>query len=177
MAKKIQTLVLVLSVSANAAFIGAWAVEKLAEPGDPESAQGAEVGDDGIWCPLHRKLGVTKEQWKKIEPEMLAFHRQTAKNCKKLRQLRSEMIELLAAPEPDRKAVEIQQQKILDGQRSMQDLVLGHLLAEKEILTAEQEKQLFRMLKECVACPGPGRPGMMRFLNNGKLPGNHPQEN
>jgi hypothetical protein len=39
----------------------------------------------------------------------------------------------------------------------MQELVIEHLLAEKELLTDEQRTELFDLLRERVICAGPNR--------------------
>jgi Spy/CpxP family protein refolding chaperone len=170
MNSKLWKFVLILSLSTNLAFVGTWAAERFAGTQAAGSAESIKTDGTGIWCPLHRKLGVTQEQWRRIEPEMKAFHEKVRESCKEMQGLRREMMQLLSQQEPDREAISAQQQRILDGQRKMQDLVLNLILTEKEILTAEQENELFEMLREGASCGGPGRPGMMGVLHNGGAP-------
>jgi len=151
--KKIAPLLIVLSVALNAAFIGVWAARAVvsrwpAEPGD---------GDRAVWCPLHRRLRVTDEQWRQIEPHLLAFRRDSEAVCRDINRLRGEMIDLIAADEPDRDAIAAKQEEIREGQRRMQGLVIEHLLAEKQILTEGQQKELFDMIRRRSGCAGPGR--------------------
>ena len=70
------------------------------------------------------------------------------------------MIELLAAAEMDQNAVRRQQEKILVGHRRMQDMVLEHLLAEKNVLNDEQETKLFALLRRQAGCGAGGTPMM-----------------
>lgn len=59
-------------------------------------------------------------------------------------------MDLLAVPEADEAAIRAQQKEILSNQRQMQDLVIGHLLMEKEILSPEQARSLMQALcKQC----------------------------
>lgn len=155
--KKIAPMLVVLSVGLNVAFVGVWAVRAV---GCRRPAGHAD--DHGkVWCPLHRRLSVTDEQWRQIEPRLSAFRRDSQSRRREIGRLRGEMIDLIAADAPDRQAIAAKQVEIRAGQRQMQQLVIEHLLAEKEVLTAEQEKELFDMLRLRSACPGPGR--MMGF--------------
>jgi len=155
--KKIAPLLIVLSVALNIAFIGVWAVHAVRAHWSDEGTD-----DDGdVWCPLHRRLSVTDEQWRQIEPRLAAFRRDSQSRRREIGRLRGEMIDLIAADEPDRQTIAAKQEEIRAGQRQMQQLVIEHLLAEKEVLTSEQEKELFDMLRRRSACPGPGR--MMGF--------------
>jgi Spy/CpxP family protein refolding chaperone len=58
------------------------------------------------------------------------------------------MIDLIAAAQPDRQAIAAKQEEILAGQRKMQELVIGQLLAEKQVLTPQQQKELFDLLRQ-----------------------------
>jgi Spy/CpxP family protein refolding chaperone len=149
--KKIAPLLIVLSVALNAAFIGVWAVQaiRLHWP--------ATHVEEEVWCPLHRQLKVTHEQWRQIEPRLAVFRRDSQALCKQINELRSQMIDLIAGGEPDRQAIAAKQEKIRAGQQRMQQLVIGQLLAEKEVLTADQQKELFDMLRKRSGCAGPGR--------------------
>ena len=150
---KIAPLLIVLSVALNVAFIGVWAVHAVRAHW---SAEGAD--DDGdVWCPLHRRLSVTDGQWRQLEPRLAAFRRDSQSRRREIGHLRGEMIDLIAADEPDRQAIVAKQEEIRGGQRQMQQFVIEHLLAEKEVLTVEQEKELFDLLRRRSACPGPGR--------------------
>lgn len=86
--------------------------------------------------------------------------------------MRPQVIELIAAEEPDMEAIRARQDEILETKRRIQQLVVDHLLAEKEVLTPEQQRQFFTMLRErtdCVAGPrisGTGRGGLGRALQD-----------
>ncbi len=154
--RKARPIVLAVSVALNAALLSTWAAHAIpahliGEPAAEEATQ------PEIWCPLHRELAVTTEQWREIEPRLVEFHRKAQENCQGLEGLRDELLELLAAPQPDMDAIRAKQEQILEGHERMQELVLGRLLDEKKALTPEQQARLFSMIRERMGCPGPGR--------------------
>ena len=150
--KKIAPLLIVLSAALNVAFLGIWAVQVAA----PLLA--ADLMYDGqVWCPLHRRLNVTAEQWRQIEPGLAEFRRKSQALCADMNRLRGELIDLIAIDEPDRQAIAAKQNQIRAGQQQMQQLVVEHLLAEKEMLTTPQQKALFGLIRQRSVCEGPGR--------------------
>ena len=150
-----KRFLIALSVGLNLAFVGLWAMHAM--PGC------SSIGDhEEVWCPLHRQLGATPEQWREIEPALLTFQARAREVCGEAGRLRLELIELLAAEMPDKEAIAKKQAEIHERQRSLQELVVEHLLQTRETLTAEQRKTLFDMLKRKAGCGGHGP---MRFMN------------
>lgn len=149
--KKIAPLLIVLSVALNAAFVGVWALQAIRA-----HWPAAHVKEE-VWCPLHRQLNVTHEQWRQIEPRLAVFRRDSQALCQQINGLRSQMIDMIAGSEPNRQAIAAKQEEIRAGQQRMQQLVVGQLLAEKEVLTADQQKELFDMLRKRSGCAGLGR--------------------
>jgi len=88
---------------------------------------------------------------------MAEFRQASKALCQEISRKRGEMIDLIAADEPDRASIAAKQEEMRAGQRRMQQLVVEHLLAEKGVLTAEQETELFELLRRRSACRGPGR--------------------
>jgi Spy/CpxP family protein refolding chaperone len=165
--KQAKPALVLLSIALNVAFAGVWLAyaavsrvesqEKRCEPGDSAS----------VWCPLHRELNVSAEQWKEIEPRLRAFRASADEICRQISELRRGIIDQLAAPNPDLDAIKAKQGEILAGQRKMQALVIEQLTNEKKVLTAEQQQRLFEMLRSRSACdrggpmlvPGRGHEG------------------
>jgi len=150
--KKIGPLLVILSISLNAVFIGTWVVQ--AARGGRTGPEGHGQTCEGVSCPLHRSLGVTDEQWGRLEPRLARLRRDSDSLCRQIHRSRGELIDLMASAQPDRDAIVAKQEKILAGQRKMQELVIAHLLAEKETLTAEQQAKLFQMIRERSGCAG-----------------------
>jgi len=92
--KKATFYLVLASLGLNLAFVGVWAAHAWpARPTDqPRSA---------VWCPLHRALEVTPRQWAKIEPRLREFQTTVGELCDRTGEMRSEVIELIAAEEPD----------------------------------------------------------------------------
>jgi len=155
--KKIAPLLIVLSVALNIAVVGVWAAHVVRGHWIGRDRYGPGDGGEGVWCPLHRRLSVTDEQWQRIEPRIAEFRRRSQAICAETNRLRTELIDLIASDEPDQDAIAAKQEEIRAGQQRMQELVVEHLLAEKELLTAEQQKELFDLIRQRSACHGPGR--------------------
>lgn len=149
--KKLKFLLVILSVAFNIAFITVWLTHVLAvEKGNND------VQKDKIECPMHRQLGTTEKQWEEIEPNLLEFRKSARSVCEEISRSRTELIDLLAAPEPDLEKIREKREKILTGQNRMQKLVINWLLKEKKILTPDQQKMLFFMLRRQSGCAGHG---------------------
>lgn len=153
--RKIKPLLIILSVGLNMAFVVAWAAHAL-PAGTGRRRGGQDDRGGGVWCPLYRQLGTSEKQWQEIEPRLKTFQERAQETCRQVSQLRSELIGLIAAPEPDRAAISAKQKEILAGQEKIQALVIEHLLAARQSLTLEQQKQLFDMIRRRAGCAGHG---------------------
>ena len=152
--KKIAPLLVILSVALNVAFIGVWGAHVIREHGH-HGTWFTDKHSDGIGCPLHRKLGASEQQWKQIEPKLVEFRKSSQSVCEEVNRKRQEMIDLVASANPDPQAIAAKQEEILAGQRKMQELVIAQLLAEKQVLTPQQQKELFDLLRQRSGCAGP----------------------
>jgi len=166
--KKVRPLLILLSVALNVAFVVIWAAH--AVPTHLRAWRGP-AHEEGVWCPLHRRLGATEAQWREIEPRLAEFQNSARTVCDELNRARGEMIDLIAAPEPDREAIRAKQEEILAGQRRMQQLAIEHLLTEKQLLRPEQQEQLFQMIRSQSGCVGHGP--MMGRTGMGKMQPGH----
>jgi Spy/CpxP family protein refolding chaperone len=169
--KKARPYLIVASAALNVAFVATWIAHAAAAQRGPEGI-GAGAAQAAIWCPLHRELKVTEEQWGQIEPRLREFQASVGELCVQTDAMRSEVIDLIAAEEPDVAAILARQDEILATKQRIQRLVVDHLLAEKEVLTAEQQRQLFTMLRDRTGCgaeppmSGPARGGLGRALRD-----------
>ncbi len=152
MRRKAVLLLIALSLALNVAFVAVWAFHAL--PAMMRHREAAAAG--GVWCPLHRKLAATEDQWREIEPRLIEFQKASREICAKVSESRTELIDLLAGADPDSEAIRAKQEEILAGQRRMQLLVIDYLLAEKRTLTPDQQRQLFNMLQQRAKCAGHG---------------------
>lgn len=153
MMKKTGEFLIVVSVALNLAFVTAWAVRAL--PAHAERIGGAG-SREGVWCRLHRELEVTEEQWSQIEPRLLAFKESAQAASEDVGRARTELIDLIASPNPDTEAIRGKQEEVRKAQSRMQDLVVEHLLDEKKLLTEGQQQRLFQIMRERTGCFGRG---------------------
>jgi len=149
--KRTRPYLIVASAALNMAFVAMW----IAHAAPLERASGEShtpAAQEAIWCPLHRALKVTEAQWKEIEPRLRDFQAAVGELCRQTDAIRSEVIDLIAADETDLNAILARQGEILATKERIQRLVVDHLLAEKRVLTPEQQRQLFSMLRERTGC-------------------------
>jgi hypothetical protein len=162
MSPRIRLLLIILSVSLNVAFIAAWGMKTMTQKtyaAKQEPSLSCSRDSCGVWCPLHRALGTTDEQWRTLEPLQRRFKTASAPFSFTMDSLRAVLSVQLAQSPVDRIAVEATQEQILGVQRQMQSLVVNHLLEEKPVLTAAQQEKLFSLMKGNGICAGYG--GMM----------------
>ena len=157
--KTAWTVAFVLSLAFNAAFVAAWTAQSLSARagGAPEGPCG---GPGSVGCPLYRQLGVTPEQWRKIEPGLKAFQERCREECLGIDRSKEALIDLVAAPGPDLEAIRAKQKEILAGHEKMQASLVDHLLEGKMVLSGEQQKRLFEMMRgRGCGCHGRGKGG------------------
>jgi Spy/CpxP family protein refolding chaperone len=154
--RKTRLLLVILSVSLNAAFLGVWAMRTVPKPVHPAKMVCGQDSTCKVWCPLHRALGTTDAQWSELEPRQREFLNQSQTMCGRVNRLRTEMIDLMAQPDANRDSIRAIQEEIISAQRSMQDLIVNQLLAEKQVLNAEQRAKLFAMMRETGGCAARG---------------------
>lgn len=163
--RKTGPLIFILSVTLNLALTGTWVVGTLQRKNLPVRRAQHDSGE--IWCPLHRRLGISGKQWRKIEPGMRDFNDSRRVQWERMRLLRSELVDLIAAEHPDRDAIAAKQKEILAGQQGMQQLVIDHLLAQKQFLTHEQSTRLFQMMRRRSGCASGGSGALYSFPISG----------
>jgi Spy/CpxP family protein refolding chaperone len=168
MGARIRTLLIILSISLNVAFLTAWGVKTCDKRADAARNNLRSCNQDScrIWCPLHRALGTTDAQWKVLEPIQQNFQSATQEFTDSADVLRAQLVDLLAEPVLNQAAIDAKQNEICAVQRHMQTLVVNHLLDEKRVLTSAQQAKLFAMMRENGACSG--HRGTMGAKHGGK---------
>ena len=164
MPRSTRTLLIVLSVALNLAFVAVWALHRL-PLGCGHHAAGGLAGGTEFACPFHERIQATPAQRQEIESRLEAFRRASMPLCMEVNKHRLELIDLLAAPEPDRTAIQAKRKQIADGQSQMQERVIANLLEMKTTLTPAQQKTLFDTIRERSGCAGHG-PMMMGMGTN-----------
>jgi Spy/CpxP family protein refolding chaperone len=151
MKRAFVAILIALSVGLNIAFITGWAVSNWSAwrpwSGPPQGPT-ASTSPDEIWHPMHRRLGIGRGRWQRLEPKVRRFYEDIQPIQRRINDRRRELIDLLSKPQPNREAIETKQQQILDQQAKMQDRVVQQLLTEKQALTQAQQRQLFNLLRD-----------------------------
>ena len=109
------------------------------------------------------------------------FYESMGKLGREMAKHHQKLFELIAAPELNEDAVHSEQAEIVEGHRKMQELVVENLLADKAVLTSEQQAKYFGQIRQhCGATwrgtsnggPGPGSGPSRKFGPQfGKTPG------
>lgn len=155
---RLKKPLIALSVGLNIAFIAIWLVHAVPHliP-DRQSLKSAPgEGPDFI----HRKIGVSAEQWRQIAPHLRDFRQKARDHRQIIGRLREQLMELLAAPSVDNQAVREKQKEILAKKKIMQNLVIELLLEEKKILTVDQRRELLSAIHQHCRCKEAGRNGI-----------------
>jgi len=155
MSRATRTLLIVLSVALNIAFVAVWALHRLPLGCGHHAARRHARGPEPV-CPFHERIEATPAQREEIESRLESFRRESMPLCMEVNRHRLELIDLLAAPEPDRTAIATKQKQIADCHGRMQDRVIANLLEMKTSLTPEQQKTLFDTIRMRSDCTGHG---------------------
>lgn len=108
---------------------------------------------------MMESVGVTDAQWEKMKDRQHDFHVAMDKSFRESERLQGKLMDLIAAPELDRKAVDETQEQAIEVQRQRMKLMLDQLLADKRDLTPEQQQRLFDRMRHVLGSDGfgPGR--------------------
>lgn len=101
---------------------------------------------------LHETLNLTPDQAVLMSSAKEKLMRQADEVRQELMAERTKLVTLLATPQPDRKAITLQLDKIALLQQQAQRNVVDHLLEEKEVLEPEQQAT-FNEIIRCRICP------------------------
>jgi Spy/CpxP family protein refolding chaperone len=92
-------------------------------------------------------IELTEDQKQQVEDIRKGFLPEVAGVRQALRQKRLELSDLLFAEDPDRWAIEAKSMEISNLQRELETKVIDHILEEKELLSAEQKKQFYAVIR------------------------------
>ncbi|MEW5946084.1 MAG: periplasmic heavy metal sensor [bacterium] len=153
---RIRTPLLIFSLGLNIAFIVFWAARTVGGLTSPSTDVAAPRDHNMVDAlrEIHRELGVNPEQMETLRSQFIQFRAEIQKTRDEIEKLHPQMMELLTDPEVDKDAVRAKREEIFAVQKKMQGLVIDHILAEREILTPEQQKRFFKMLRS--RCLGGG---------------------
>jgi Spy/CpxP family protein refolding chaperone len=142
-----KILFVLLSVALNVAFVGGWVTRAFRAPEEKAGFQSLG-GTPGAMPVLYQQLGATEQQWQQLRPQFEAFRESALAVFTRINQRRQELLSLLADSQADRASISEKQKEIRAAQAQMQDLVISHVLAERELLTSAQRQRYFELLAQ-----------------------------
>lgn len=107
---------------------------------------------DPGWYFYRHKIGVSDTQWTKLRPDMEQFHKKALKLCRRIRELRNEMLRLIEDPNAHEKAIRQHEEKILSLKKTKQRLFVDYMTRKKQYLNSGQERAFFSMLRRGRDC-------------------------
>lgn len=152
MRKNLIILAIIFSVVLNIGFIGTYCLQKA-------GLHPLKLVHTNHKRFLYEELNLSPEQLAEFEPGRNRFHTYLDLQSKTIQAGQIELISLLAENPPDRKAIDTKHEKIQNLQRQMQTRVIDHFFEESRILTPEQRKKFFALIKGRIEknsgfCPG-----------------------
>ena len=148
MRKRITLLLLIFSLSFNAAFIGVWIASMFIPQKFLQSSQKEKSLSMVSQKSLYQEIGLREDQLKAIEEEQVEFQDNVELLLAEKKEVRREILDLLAKEEVDENAIKAKQEKIFEIEREIQTEVITLFLSEKEMLTPAQQKRLFKKLQK-----------------------------
>ncbi|MDD8042940.1 MAG: periplasmic heavy metal sensor [Verrucomicrobiota bacterium] len=171
----LRGLLLTLSLGLNLAFVAVWLVQFSANPDEPDESS-LSTTNGPITSLLHREIGVTEDQWREIAPWIEDFLESARARRETIATLRGELMALLTAVEVNEADVRSKQEAILASQRQMQNLVIDHLLKERELLSPEQWRRFMALIRAEIRSDSgmASGKGFGRVLDESTIPGGRP---
>jgi len=156
MASRVTVSALVVSVSLNLAFAGAYVAHRLALVADPPGMPAPAA------VPVYEQLELTLEQRESFLGHREQFIRLLERLSGALQERQVELLDLIAAAPPhDFDAIELVEGEIQGLQGEIQSAVVEHLLAESLVLDPRQRARWVSLVKERMAgIGGPPPPWM-----------------
>jgi Spy/CpxP family protein refolding chaperone len=142
-----RTLGVIFSVGLNVAFVGSYTYQVLARR--PVFA--------------YEEMSLDSNQRARMTSSRDRFVRTIDGIGNNIVRLQTELVDAIATDPPDRKAIDRKLAEILAQQQSMQQVVVEHLLEDKNILRPDQREQFFALLKQRIRLQGmPAPPWLPR---------------
>lgn len=107
---------------------------------------------DPGWYFYKHKIGVSDTQWKKIRPDMETFHRKAYELCKKISELKNDILRHLENENVDSEQLEKKSQEIMSLKQKKHKMFVDYMASKKKYLTSEQQEKFFGMLRKDEDC-------------------------
>jgi Spy/CpxP family protein refolding chaperone len=151
------------SVTLNIVFVTMWLLHAAPRFIMPQRACRAEQECPGK-CPMYKTLELTDSQWGVLKPGIDAYRHVADSLSREIAVAREAMLAELGKTPADTAALTACRNRILDGQRKMQEAVVANVLEQKKVLTPEQSMKFIEKVRSDMSCgKEPGIPGGCRL--------------
>ncbi|HMA65518.1 MAG: Spy/CpxP family protein refolding chaperone [Fibrobacterota bacterium] len=147
MKSKLFVLIALFSFILNLTIISIWAYHKITVGTSFSKSTNKPAVDLSAPCALHRSVGVTDSQWKKIRVSLSAFSDSSSRITDSIDTYRYMLIDILSKEHIDTTELNRIQEHILDFQRNLQHQVISYMQKEKDVLTHEQKVQFYSAIR------------------------------
>ena len=149
--KMIFRFLVVCSLVLNAAFVAMWVTH--AAPRLMMCHRFCASKDaGGRACPMHQTLALSDSQWGVLRPRVEAYRQAAESLQREIAAAREALLGELARTPTDTASLAACRERILDGQRRMQEQVVLTVLEQKRALTPEQQRRFIETVRSSMAC-------------------------
>jgi len=106
---------------------------------------------------VRERVGISAEQWAKMQERDLAFAKSRVRDQADLRTKQMDLRQLLAAEKPDRSAIDKKLQEISEVRLAAQKSAIEYRLATRDAFSPEQKEKLKQLFRERMPAERPGR--------------------
>ena len=144
MNKKTLFFTLVCSVALNFGFVGVYVHNTLNRP---QAMAPRECPFTSEHTHLYATLGLDKTQLERMEPLARDFHEKIRTTGGQIIEQRNKLVDAMAREDVNMSTIDAIHQSIATRQTAMQQLVVGHILDMKAIMTPEQRERFFSAMR------------------------------
>ncbi len=151
----LKALIFTFSLILNVVFIGIFAAHTIPILNRNRKA-------DELMKPPFLQLDLTAEQLERFKSDRDKFIGQLHEMGQAVGKKQIELVDLLAAPTPDERAIKMKQEEIQRLQAATQDRVIEHLVQKSSLLSPEQRTRFFQLVKARIESSVQAYPPFMR---------------
>jgi len=98
-----------------------------------------------------QRLSLKPDQIKRFQAKAKLFHEALDRKRAQVYRLRGELLDLMRAVKPDRKAIEGAVARISGTQKEIQEMAVSHMLEFKSLLDKDQQERFFDLIEGAMA--------------------------
>lgn len=137
--------VFALSLALNAGVLGTMAYRHFTAPPLTPPTCPFVSGDQQR---MYSLLGLSQEQRDKLDPVALRFHDHLRELLTSVGEQRDVLLTLIEQTPLDTRAIKMANLELSARQANVQNAVMAHLLEVKSVLTPEQQKMFFQLVRQ-----------------------------